>query len=173
MVIQHIRWQALIALSGILLLLTMLGYLSNTVQTVMLPEQGGSYVEGISSHPGNLNPLYLQTRADHDLAGLLFHRLTRATESGMIEAELATSWDISDNRGRYTFHLREDVLWHDGAPFTAADVAFTIRVIQDPAYEGDPAAADLWRNVEVEVVNPHTIRFTLPTSLIPFAPFLS
>src|SRR5690554_4602191 len=42
---------------------------------------------------------------------------------------LATSWDISDDGLTYTFHLREGVTWHDGTPFTAADVEFTLNQI--------------------------------------------
>jgi ABC-type transport system substrate-binding protein len=60
---------------------------------------------------------------------------------------LAESWDISDDGLTFTFHLREDVMWHDGVPFTSADVKFTFDAIIDP----DTAAADAvyWReNVE-------------------------
>ena len=38
---------------------------------------------------------------------------------------LARSWDISQDRLQYTFHLRDDVRWHDGKPFTAYDVETT------------------------------------------------
>lgn len=39
---------------------------------------------------------------------------------------LAESWDIAPDGKTITFHLRKDVTWHDGKPFTAADVKFTI-----------------------------------------------
>ncbi|MEX3824532.1 ABC transporter substrate-binding protein, partial [Paraburkholderia sp. BR14262] len=39
---------------------------------------------------------------------------------------LATSWEIEDGGRRYVFHLRHGVKWHDGAPFTSADVAWSI-----------------------------------------------
>ena len=164
MMIQHIRWQVLIALSGMVLMLTMLGYVSTTLETVLLPESGGTYIEGIPARPDNLNPLYLQpsNQADQDLAALLFNGLTRANESGTIVPDLATRWEISDDSASYTFHLREGALWHDGAPVTADDVAFTVGIIQDPAFSGEVAAIELWRTVEVEVLNPTTIRFTLP-----------
>src|SRR6218665_1938216 len=42
---------------------------------------------------------------------------------------LAKSWAISDDGLRYTFNLRSGVKWHDGKPFTAADVAFSIRTL--------------------------------------------
>ena len=40
--------------------------------------------------------------------------------------DLAESWEISPDGLTWTFHLRAGVTWHDGAPFTANDVAFTI-----------------------------------------------
>ncbi len=171
--IQHLRWQVLIALVGVLLLLTMLGQLATTLDTVLLPESGGTYTEGLIGRPTNLNPLFVQSRADQDIAALLFNSLARADATGVLQPELATRWVSSEEGQRYTFYLRRDVLWHDGAPFTAEDVAFTIGVIQDPAYARDPAASELWREVTVEIVDAHTIRFILPDDLAPFAPFLS
>lgn len=44
---------------------------------------------------------------------------------------LAKSWAISDDGLRYTFNLRSGVKWHDGKPFTAADVAFSIRTLKE------------------------------------------
>jgi peptide/nickel transport system substrate-binding protein len=40
--------------------------------------------------------------------------------------DLAERWSTSDDRLTWTFHLRKNVLWHDGKPFTAKDVKFTI-----------------------------------------------
>ncbi len=39
---------------------------------------------------------------------------------------VATSWDVSPDLKTYTFHLRSDVKWSDGEPFSSADVAFTL-----------------------------------------------
>src|ERR1700749_2721130 len=39
--------------------------------------------------------------------------------------DLATSWTLSDNDRTLTFQLREGVKWHDGKPFTSADVKCT------------------------------------------------
>ena len=54
-------------------------------------------------------------------------------------------------------------VWHDGEPVTAEDVAFTIRVLQDPAYHG-PAAGS-WNEVTVQATAPRTVTFTLKTPL--------
>lgn len=49
-----------------------------------------------------------------------------------IEPDVAESWDISEDGLVYTYHLRDDVVWHDGEPLTAEDVKFTIEMISHP-----------------------------------------
>ena len=44
--------------------------------------------------------------------------------------QLATAWSISPDGLRYTFTLRDGVNWHDGVPFTSADVAASIQLLQ-------------------------------------------
>ena len=48
------------------------------------------------------------------------------------EPYLAESWDESPDGTEITFHLRDDVLWHDGEPTDAYDVAYTIERATDP-----------------------------------------
>lgn len=50
-----------------------------------------------------------------------------------LQGELASSWDISSDGLRYTFHLRPGVTWHDGQPFTSSDVQFTLNLVMNPA----------------------------------------
>lgn len=45
--------------------------------------------------------------------------------------ELAKSWEISDDGITYTFHLYENVTWHDGVPFTSEDLVFSYDVLLD------------------------------------------
>jgi len=49
-----------------------------------------------------------------------------------IVGDLAESWDITAQGLVITFHLRKGVKWHDGQPFTAADVLYTYQVTVDP-----------------------------------------
>ena len=46
--------------------------------------------------------------------------------------DLATSWEIADEGATITFHLAENVRWHDGAPFSSEDVRYTIERIMFP-----------------------------------------
>jgi len=49
-----------------------------------------------------------------------------------LQGELAESWEASADGLQYTFKLREGVLWHDGEPFTSADVKFSIELAKNP-----------------------------------------
>jgi peptide/nickel transport system substrate-binding protein len=73
-----------------------------------------------------------------------------------VHPDLAESWDISDDGLEYTFHLREGVTWHDGTPFTSADVKWTV---EDIISEGDSAVSYKYlANVEtVETPDEHTV----------------
>ena len=46
--------------------------------------------------------------------------------------ELAETWEISDGGKTITFHLHQGVQWHDGTPFSSADVQYTIERIMTP-----------------------------------------
>jgi peptide/nickel transport system substrate-binding protein len=105
-----------------------------------------------------------------DIAALLFDGLTRLGFDGLPEGALAESWRIDQDGRIYIFELRDDVLWHDGTPFTADDVVFTVRAIQDENFTGNPSLVNLWQNVLVDRLDDYTVRFTLSA---PYSPFLS
>lgn len=166
----RIRLQVMITLLAILVLVGTMGYLAFSVTTVVVPDYGGTYVEGIAGNPQAINPILSQQNpVDRDLVALIFNGLTRVGPQGEIVPDLAEDWDISGDGTAYTFFLRQDVLWHDGAPFTANDVVYTINAIQNPNYQGSPTLAELWRSVVVEQLDTYTVRFLLRE---PYAPFL-
>ncbi len=169
-VTRYIRWQAILTLLGIVLLVSLTGYLALTLSTVEVPEVGGRYIEGTAGSPQMVNPILSQMNAvDQDVAALVFEGLTDLAPNGDLVPLLATRWEVSEDGRVYTFTLREGVVWHDGAPFAAADVVFTIQALQDPDFQGSPQVSDLWKSVMVDQLDDHTVRFTLQE---PFAPFL-
>lgn len=130
----------------------------------------GVYREAVVGTPTMLNPLLAGSQVDRDLSALLFSGLTRTDANGKILPDLATSWKVEEDGRRYTFTLRDNATWHDGQRFTARDVLFTIRLLQDAAFPGDGSLADFWRTVTVETPNDTTVICTLAK---PFAPFLA
>lgn len=130
---------------------------------------GGTYKEGIVGEPKFINPLYNQTTdADRDISALVFSGLMKVDKSYNVVPDLAESFDISKDKKTYTFKLRKNIKWHDGEPFTADDVIFTVGAIQNQTY-ASPLRPNL-KGITVEKVDDSTVTFTLPT---PFAPFLT
>jgi len=166
----RIRLQVVIAFLAIVFLIAAMGYLAFSVTTVMVPDFGGTFIEGIAGNPQMINPILCQSNpVDQDLVALVFTGLTRPDDKGEIVPDLAERWELSQDGTVYIFHLRQDVTWHDGAPFTAADVVFTINAIQSGDYQGVSFLSDMWRSVVVEQLDAYAVRFTLRE---PFAPFL-
>ncbi|NYT38115.1 ABC transporter substrate-binding protein [Allopusillimonas soli] len=60
------------------------------------------------------------------VAGKIYQSLLTYTHDLKPKPGLADSWDISDDGLTYTFHLHKGVTWHDGKPFTAGDVVFSL-----------------------------------------------
>ena len=137
-------------------------------RTPLVPQ--GVYREAVVGTPTMLNPLLATNQVDRDISALIFSGLTRADASGKTVPDLAESWRIEEDGRRYVFTLRDGAMWHDGEAFTAEDVLFTIRLMQDPAFPGSPALADFWRTVTVETPDERTVICTLPRT---FAPFLA
>ncbi|HLI52148.1 MAG TPA: ABC transporter substrate-binding protein, partial [Thermomicrobiaceae bacterium] len=87
-------------------------------------------IEGGTAQPGTFNPLFLADPVAEALSHLVFDGLTMVNaKTGQPEGDLASSWDISQNRRSYTFHLRAGISWQDGQPFQARDVVFTYQTM--------------------------------------------
>ena len=167
---RHLRWQLLLALAGILILATLLGYSAYNTPTVLVPAQGGIFREGVAGSPKYINPLRCDvTEVDYDLCAALYRGLTRVDRNGRTVPDLAEGWTISADGLTYEFRLRDDQYWDDGRPVTADDVLFTAGVLQDPEVFTLPALSSLWQTVRTEKVDDRTVRFTLRE---PFSPFL-
>ncbi|WP_077357474.1 ABC transporter substrate-binding protein [Virgibacillus halodenitrificans] len=80
--------------------------------------------------------------------------------SGELFGDLAEDWKQSDDVKTYTFDLRKDVTWHDGEPFTSADVKWTIESILEKgdSANGYPAVSNV---DEIETPDDHTVVFHL------------
>ncbi len=89
------------------------------------PQHGGTVtaVYSVETHTlfspagGGGNALFTATKT--------LERLIRLEHGGTFTPELATAWSISNEGRTITFELRQNVRWHDGEPFSSADVEFT------------------------------------------------
>ena len=132
------------------------------------PAYGDILVRGDIGDASNLIPLLASDSASHSVAGMVFNGLVKYDKDMNIVGDLAESWDVTQNGLVITFHLRKGVQWHDGKPFTAADVLYTYQVTTDPktptAYAGD-----FLKIKKAEVLDDYTFRVTYDK---PFAPAL-
>ena len=103
---------------------------------------------------------------------LLFNGLTGHDGDNAVVPALAKSWDFDEETCTYTFHLEEDVRWHDGEPFTAEDVRFTIEAIMDPE-NGSENAPNFEDVEEITVIDDHTISFRLSAPNVAFLDYMT
>jgi peptide/nickel transport system substrate-binding protein len=123
---------------------------------------------GVGGAFTSMDPHYHTLTPNNALAKHVFDRLVGTDENFRLHPALAESWEaISETV--WEFRLRRGVTWHDGAPFTADDVAFTFERV--PEVRNSPGSFTIYtRPVQrVEVVNDHTIRMhtAAPTPLLP------
>ena len=79
-----------------------------------------------------------------------------------LEPRLATDWEFSEDGLTLTFNLREGVTWHDGSPFTSADVRYTYETTLDPDFGAQNRS--LYVSIEtIDTPDDHTVVFNLNT----------
>ncbi len=103
---------------------------------------------------------------------LLFNGLTAHDGENRIIPGLAREWSFDRDTCTYTFQLEEQVRWHDGEPFTAEDVRFTIEAIMDPG-NGSENAPNYEDVLEITVTGPHTLSFRLAAPNAAFLDYMS
>jgi peptide/nickel transport system substrate-binding protein len=96
-------------------------------------QRGGQIVATIRTEPRSFNRLVVRDQTSDTITRLTqatLVRLNRATFE--LEPWLAERWESSADGLTHTMHLRQGLAWSDGAPFTSADVLFTMQAAQDP-----------------------------------------
>ena len=126
------------------------------------PVRGDWVVYQIPADPDSLNQITSQDDAGREIGNLNIteNLLWQNPVTFKLEPCVASSWEISANQMVYTFHLRHDVKWHDGVPFTAEDVKFSFDKIMDPKVDAAPLRLYFSNIKSCEVVDPYTVRFT-------------
>ena len=128
--------------------------------TEIQPADGGIYKEGVIGRPRFINPVYgAANDVDRDLTELIFSGLMKYSQEGKIIKDLVIDYDIKEEGTCYEFYLKDNVLWHDGEKFSAEDVVFTIKTIQNPDYKS-PLRVN-WLGIKVEKISDLTVRITL------------
>jgi peptide/nickel transport system substrate-binding protein len=123
----------------------------------------------------NLNPLLSTETLVNDLSSFtmgyffVFDDRGNAVPSLCLEIPTKENHLVSADGKALTFKLRHGVVWHDGAPFTSADVAFTVKTILDPN-TNIPTRVGWDLITRVDTPDPYTAVFHLKK---PFAAFIN
>ncbi|MGZ4824167.1 MAG: ABC transporter substrate-binding protein [Terriglobales bacterium] len=131
-------------------------------------QSGGELRFCVRSEPKTFNPLLVADDASETvryLTGGVLMRLNRLTQT--LEPELATTWQVSKDGRTITFTLRDKVYFSDGTPFSAEDVAFTVRQMMDPNLHSP--TGDTFRSgtgeVAIKVLAPTKLSITFPAAV--------
>lgn len=144
---------------------------TNPVEEVQSEEQGTPKYGG-TLRVTYCNPLYvpwsLNPLVDWEViitpnGEAMFNSLLRWNGTKVI-SDLAQSWEISEDGLNYTFHLYQNITWHDGLPFNASDIEYSF----DTALF-NPDAANYWKDASlagcnitsIEILDTFTVIFRL------------
>lgn len=108
------------------------------------PRRGGVLTIAQTIEPAMLTAAFNPSTYIVLVAGKIFEGLVSYDAEQKPQPSLATSWEAGADGLTYTFNLREGVTWHDGKPFTAADVAFSISEVWSKIH---PRSGVTWSNL--------------------------
>ncbi len=147
------------------------------------PQAGGSAIYLIGQEGAHIFPSFSSFSTVIEPSAPFFNGLSQPGVEREPIPDLAESWTLSDDELVYTFTLRPDVTWHDGAPFTAHDVKFTWEIIAHPDNASGAQLYSFFLNLEgapefkageadeitgVTVIDDHTLEARLSHPSAPF-----
>jgi peptide/nickel transport system substrate-binding protein len=134
-----------------------------------IAQNGGELRFCLRTEPKTFDPLLVDEDSSLSiryLTGGVLVRVDRHTQE--LEPELAESWKVSKDQKEITFKLRHGVHFSDGSPFTADDIAFTMKRLMDPALHS--STGDAFRSdkgtVVTNVIAPDQIAITFPAAVV-------
>jgi peptide/nickel transport system substrate-binding protein len=122
----------------------------------LTPREGGTFVVNLEPEPSSF---LFNSNTASVIAGQVVEGLVEYDENYKPVPALAESWDSSPDGLTITFHLRKGVKWHDGKPFTSADVQYTVLEVIKKV---NPRAGTAYKAVQaVDTPDPYTAVFRL------------
>ncbi len=138
----------------------------------------GQVIVGLSQEPTVFNPLMPHIEVDQGVHWNLFSPLWGVNEKGEFTPALATEVPTVENGGisqdglSWRIKLRPDVKWHDGQPFTADDVKFTLDLVNNPNFRAFSRAGHELVT-DITVVSPTEITWRMKKVFAPYPSILS
>jgi peptide/nickel transport system substrate-binding protein len=138
----------------------------------------GRVIVGLGQEPTVFNPLMAHIEVDDGVHFSVFDALFRIDPQGVIQPNLAVevpnqkNGGISEDGLKWRIRLRDDAHWHDGKPFSAEDVKFTLELIMNPNFRS-------WRTAghalvrDITVISPTEISWRMEEAFAPYLSFLT
>ena len=138
----------------------------------------GQVIIGFSQEPTVMNPHMPHIEVDEGIHFNVFDPLFIVDADGLYQPRLAAEVPTVENGGisedglTWRVKLREGVTWHDGTPFTAEDVKYTIELQADPDFRAMRRMGhELVRNIRI--VSDHELTWEMAEPFAPYAAILS
>ncbi len=127
---------------------------------------------GVKSEPSSMDPHYHNLTPNNMMAIFVFDKLVDQDSKQNLVPGLAVSWKPIDDL-TWEFKLRGGVKFHDGSPFTAEDIKFTLE--RGPKVPNSPSSFTRYMKHinKIEIVDDLTIRFSTPEPFPLMATYLS
>jgi len=127
-----------------------------------VPITGDWVIQQVGADPHGLNPITVDDALGQmiDYPNIFETMLVIDNFTLKLKPLLAESYEISPDQLTYTFHLRHDVKWQNGDPFTAEDVKYSYDKIMDPKVDAAPTRSYFTTIKSCEMLDAYTIRFT-------------
>lgn len=113
---------------------------------------------GLQAAITSMDPHYHNIGPNNGMLRHIFEALVRTDENQKLIPALAASWKAIDDL-TWEFKLKKNVRFHDGSPFTAEDVAFTLKRVPNVPNSPSSFATFTKPIIDVKIVDPHTIIF--------------
>ena len=121
------------------------------------PAYGDTFIEASIGDIGGLIPTLTSDQSSYEVGGLIYDGLVKTDKDLNLAPAMAQSWTYSRDCLDLTFTLRRDIKWHDGYPFTAADVIFTYEAMINPKTPA-PFKEGFLLVKSVDAPDPYTVR---------------
>jgi peptide/nickel transport system substrate-binding protein len=128
--------------------------------------RGGTLTIRMASDVPDLRPWQPRNRGEEQITSVIYNGLVRLDERLQPQPDLATQWQASADGRLITFTLRSDIVWHDGQPFTADDVVYTLSALRELPAE-TALLEDLQRISQISVPMSNTVVLSLTERYAP------
>lgn len=102
------------------------------------PKEGGTFVVSVSREPQTYNPCAHNDDGAYLVIQNIFNKLVKINGYDQIVPDIAREWEFSEDGREITFHLQENIKWHDGHEFSSEDVKWTFeQILQEKGFASD------------------------------------